>query len=487
MKPGKAAAWLPFLRCSRMPSPIPIRTASAAALVSLAILVATLGRAQTASSAYPQDDSRFSIPLLSPQQMPPDDRTVAQSWQPAIANSAQFFGYTIDSSYTYREIACPVAPKHLLLAYEATAPNGSISRFTAVVSRGAEEENAGSHPVAQIIPILHFGVVPFIPAIANPHSIGVFNSAITPAPSATKILSANQAGSQPLLVRALCYLAIVGEEPAALGSPPSSPATIHAPIPALVFQNKGKIRQQLSIRSRQNSYEVWALAFQPGGNLLSATRQEHPIDRTPLVLDANNDESQPVPGRTTAIPPSGAPIRSETPAPTTRAAAGIAVAPPMALTKPAPPRIETPASPPPAATEAVAVPTLSTPAPSETKAPNVEPVTSPISAGAASNIGPVASAAPEISSPALAPEPEPAAGPSMAPPPASANVPPITAGPAKRANSAPPVSSDALVATAPVVKPSPPLPPGRFIPNPPPPPSRFIPDSALKTPPHLPQ
>jgi hypothetical protein len=39
----------------------------------------------------------------------------------------------------------------------------------------------------------------------------------------------------------------------------------------------------------------------------------------------------------------------------------------------------------------------------------------------------------------------------------------------------------------PIVKPSPPPPPGRFVPDPPQPPSRFIPDSALKKPPHLPQ
>ena len=105
-----------------------------------------------------------------------------------------------------------------------------------MVRRGAEGEAAGRHPEAQIIPILHFGVVPFVPAIANPHSIEVFDVAISATPTATEVLSGTEAGNQPLLVRSLCYLAMVGEEPAALGSPSLEQATIHAPIPTLVFE-----------------------------------------------------------------------------------------------------------------------------------------------------------------------------------------------------------------------------------------------------------
>ena len=179
--------------------------------------VSEFAGAQSASATPQPPAAEYSIPLLSPEQMSADDQAVALRQQLAIAESAQFYGYTLDSSYTYRQMGCPVAPNHLLLAYEATSPNGSISRFTAVVRRGSQGETTGRQIPPQIIPILHFGVVPFIPAIANPHSIEVFNAAISPAPSAIEVLSATQAGSQPLLVRALCYLAMVGEEPAALG------------------------------------------------------------------------------------------------------------------------------------------------------------------------------------------------------------------------------------------------------------------------------
>jgi hypothetical protein len=500
---GKAAAWLPFLRSSRMSPQIPIRIAPAVTLLSLAFLVATeFAGAQTGSRAYPQESSQMSVPRVSPQEMTPDDRASAQSWQPAIASSAQFFGYTVDPSYSYREIACPVAPHHLLLAYEATSPNGSASRFTAVVRRGAEEETSGGHPVAQIIPILHFGLVPFIPAIANPLSIEVFNAAISPAPSATEVLSANQAGNQPLLVRALCYLAMVGEEPAALSSPPSSQATIHAPIPTLVFQNKGRIRQQISIRSSQSSYQVWALTFQSGGNLLTATRQEHPIDRTPLVLNAANSGS---PAVSTGMTASGAHLSPQPPIPVAAA--------PVAPAEPTAPRVEPPTSPAPGTAEAAAVPTPPTPPanlpaarvstltatpanaakvepappslPAETEAPITQPVTTRVFTPAASTVEPVAPAAmatppPSHASVSAPTPPEPVAG--------STPQPPMTpAAPAPVAISAPPAPSAVFVATPPVVKPSPPLPVGRFIQNLPQPPSRFIPNSALKTPPHLSQ
>jgi len=478
-----------------MSGQIPIRMASAATLLSLAVLaVAEFAGAQNGPAPSQTEAPQLSIPLLSPDRMAPVARAAAQSWQPAVANSAQFYGYALDSSYSYREIACPVAPDHLLLAYEATAPNGSVSRFTAVVRRAAEEE-AGRHPVAQIIPILHFGVVPFIPAIANPHSIEVFNAAISPAPSATEVLSANRAGNQPILVRALCYLAMVGEEPAALGSPSSDQATIHAPVPTLVFQSKGRIRQLVSIRSSQNTYQVWALTFQSGGSLLTATRQEHPVDRTPLVLNAANGGAPASSTGTTGI--SAGPTQVSAPSPPPMAssppALAAAIAPPHpAPAEPAASAAKMPPSPTPTA-EAAMVPTPPTPpakpaeigASTSSTSPTITvPPPSAMNSSnleAASTAKPVALEAPTMAAPLPTALPRtpltPVSGAVSAPQPMNSVV------PASPAISGPPAS----VAMLPVVKSSAPLPPGRFIPNPPRPPSRFIPDSALKTPPHLPQ
>ncbi len=506
------------------------RTARGATLLALALLAISDFAGAQSGSAVPQPSAaEFSIPLLSPEQMTADDQAAAQRQQQTIAQSAQFYGYTLDSSYAYREIACPVAPNHLLLAYEATSPNGSVSRFTAVVLRGVEEKTSARHPVAQIIPILHFGVVPFGPAIANPHSIEVFNSGVANAPSATEVLAATQAGNQPLLVRALCYLAMVGEEPAALRSPGLEQATIHAPVPALVFQDRGKIRQMISIRSAPSSYQVWALTFQSGGKLLSAVRTEHPIDRTPLVLNAantgspveptspttpttaNSAPSQVFAEPATSTPVTPEPATSAPAAPTAArvepAAAAPTHAPPVApaLTSPsvtaeAAKHPVPPTPPPAAATPTAAAPPGSTPAPAsanaevpqppsppspaENTAPVTEPVTAPVSSPVAPAVEPIPPAAPPVA-PANPPHP-----PSAGPTPAASAVaqPPVTpAAPAPAAIPAAPIPAATAMAMLPIVKPSPPPPPGRFVPNPPPPPSRFIPDSALKTPPHLPQ
>ncbi len=510
------------------PSRIRPRPACGAALLALAMLSLSEFAGAQSSSATPQRPAaEYSIPLLSPEQMSADDQAVALRQQLAIAESAQFYGYTLDSSYTYRQMGCPVAPNHLLLAYEATSPNGSISRFTAVVRRGSQGETTGRQIPPQIIPILHFGVVPFIPAIANPHSIEVFNAAISPAPSAIEVLSATQAGSQPLLVRALCYLAMVGEEPAALESPSSDQATIHAPIPTLVFRNQGKIRQLISIRSSASAYQVWALTFQAGGKLLTATRAEHPIDRTPLVLNAANSGSPAVSTGTTAIPSSATQISSAPvklmPSPPPPAATTAAVAP-TAPAEPIAPGVEPSAAPAPATAAAAAIPTspappanppaevptpaapiepakaevsppAASPPPAEVTAPITQPATTPVSAPAASNVEPAAPAtlaaastrSPQPASVPAPTEPAPSAAAMPTPQPPSPPSTPAATVAVPDAISAPPPPAVVSVTTPRVIKPSPPLPPGRFIPNPPQPPSRFIPDSALKTPPHLPQ
>jgi hypothetical protein len=506
-----------------------IRTRPALGAVLLAMALFTISefaRAQSSSAKPQPSPAEFSIPLLPPEQMTAGDQAAAQRQQQTIATSAQFYGYTLDSSYAYREIACPVAPDHLLLAYEATSQNGSVSRFTAVVRRGAEEESAGRHPVAEIIPILHFGVVPFGPAIANPHSINVFNSGVANAPSATEVLAATQAGNQPLLVRVLCYLAMVGEEPAALRSPGLEQATIHAPIPTLVFQGRGKIRQMISVRGAASSYQVWALTFQPGGKLLSAIRAEHPIDRTPLVLNAANTASpaepttpptiptvaNSAPSQVSAEPAISTPVthepvtsapaaattaRDESP-PTPPASVAPAVTSPLATAETAkPPVLPTP--PPPAAALSASALTPasanaevsrppSPPSPAENTAPVTEPVTAPVSSPAATAVQPIAPAGRPVAVPppsATAP-PSPSANPTPAA--SAAAQPPVTpAASAPAAIPAAPVPAASAIVMQPIVKPSPPPPPGRFVPDPPQPPSRFIPDSVLKKPPHLPQ
>ena len=465
-----------------------------AVILALAATPAFLS-AQNKSPVAPSSE-QFAVPLLSPSQMTAADRAVAEAWQETIAASAQFFGYAVDSSYSYREIACPVAPNHLILAYEATAPNDSISRFTAVVRRGAEEEIAGKHASAEIIPILHAGVVPFVRAIANPHSIEIFNAAILPAPSATEVLAAAQKGNQPLLVRSLCYLAMVGEEPSALRSPPinqvtdrvADQATIHAPIPTVAFARRGQVRQMVSIRSSANDYQVWALNFVSGGRLISATRAEHPIDRTPLVLNAKAAAPQSLPAaapmsaapESAVLAPAAAPVATaepvvSVPAPAPAASAASTV-PLPAPTRPVPPTpanatVEFPQ--PPAASALTPTPSPASVSVTAGASSVTRPVTTPVTAPAATTTQLIAPQPPVLISTAV--------------PSANATSSPVPQPPTRATIPVAPAPAAAALDAPPAVRPPLPPPRARFYTNLPPPPSKFIPDSALKAPPHLAQ
>jgi hypothetical protein len=464
-----------------MPNPTRLRSRPLHQVLLLGLL-ASVGTSFTqTASPVTEPATQFSIALLPPNQMATADRAIAEGWQQTIAASAQFYGYTLDSSYSYRQIACPVAPNHLVLAYEATAASGSISRFTAVVRRSAEEEIAGKHASAQIIPILHAGVVPFIRAIANPHSIEIFNAVFSPAPGPTEVLAAAQSGNQPLLVRALCYLAIVGEEPVALRSPSLEPATIHAPIPTLQFLDRGRIRQLISVQSSANDYQVWALTFS-AGKLLSATRAEYPIVRTPLVLNAN-----------AATPPAPAPPAGAVSITPSTGVVSAAAAPAPMNAPPTPPVVRPMEPSAPSTPAASSINAESNTAPSPLQPPasettiTAEPATATVSSPSATVAQPAEPAQP------IAPQPS-TVTPSVANPPqpsaASATPASIAPGPtpptpaAASVSLAPPIPA---TQTSPDIKPSAPVPPVRFIANPPTPPSRFIPGSSLKTPPHLPQ
>jgi hypothetical protein len=210
------------------------------------------------------------------------DAGIALHWQTAIARSAQIYGYDLDASYTYRQIACPVAPDHLLLAYEAHSSNGALSRFTAVVPRATEpaERQLVS---AQIVPILRSGMTPFVAAASNPHSIDVFNAAV---PAGSAIPAETEAGRQPMLLRGLCYLAMIGEEPAALPSLSTDPAIASAPPPTLQYLERGRIEEIISVRNTLATYRIWSLLFSREGRLLSATCRERPTANTPPTLDA---------------------------------------------------------------------------------------------------------------------------------------------------------------------------------------------------------
>jgi hypothetical protein len=453
------------LRSLTKVSKLPLRAVLTATLAVSTFLAAS-------QNAATSDPGVVSIPFLTPQEMPATDARAAADSQAAIARSALIYGYTLDASYSYREIACPFTPDHILLSYESSDPNGAASRFTAIVPRGGRQTAA-----IQVVSISHFGSVPFLPAGSNPHTFELFNRIVTPAPVAEA--AAENPTQNPLLVRGLCYLAMIGEPPSALSAPSLDPATVHAPVPTLQFREKGTVSQVISVRNSRDAFQVWTLTFARNGKLLTAERVNHPVDTTPPLVNAGNGTapvqsgnpapaaasvsapaspvaspsptpaSSPVVPSTLATTPS-APASPETPAPSAPTSP-VAAAPVV----PASPAVATPAAP---ATANVAPPTAVTATPAaavDAAAPNTAPVANSAYSGT-----PVTKEAPVAATPSLAGRVEPRAG---------------TPQPAAIAVAKPPVSATVV-----------PRPPQRLILNLPLPPSRVIPDKSLPYPPQAP-
>jgi len=269
----------------------------------------------------PPEAAILSIPLLPPGEMPDFDRRRAADSQPEIARSALVYGYTLDSSFDYKEISCPLAPKDILLSYEGAQPNRPVSRFTAILHRHTEAAASHRHAEVQIIPITLYGAVPFLPASSNPHTFELFNRVVTVAPVGKEL--AKDANHDPLLLRSLCYLAMIGETPPALRTPALDPPTIHAPVPTLGFAEKGIAREVLSARNHSDTYQVWTLTFGGNGKLLTAERLEHPIDRTAPILNAADAPSPSATSAPGAVHPTATTASVDATAPPTVAAAPV--------------------------------------------------------------------------------------------------------------------------------------------------------------------
>ena len=166
----------------------------------------------------------------------------------------------------------------------------------------------------EIIPILHFGVVPFLAAYSNPHSFVVFNQVVAAGPTGREAVVSLNAGQEPLLLRSLCFMAMIGEPSTALRSPSLDLATFHAPVPTLQFVDKGRARQVFSIRNSERTYQIWTLTFTQEGRLLTAQPEEHNIRSESPSLQATAPlPALPTSPQSSTLPQPGATEASQTP------------------------------------------------------------------------------------------------------------------------------------------------------------------------------
>lgn len=204
-------------------------------------------------SAFGQNPVRLE--QRSPAEMSAADRAMVATRTGSISRAASLYGYRLDSTFSYRQTICTGAPDAIVLNYRAGAP-GHESVFTAAINREKNPEE----PVL-ILPVLISGVVPFLPPAQNPGSIEMLNRIFL------------QARSGNWMSRALCFVALVGEAPAALQQPAVDRATMQAPEPTLT-QERDRIVQTLALRGSTGGYQVWTFTFAQSGKLLGVQSQQ---------------------------------------------------------------------------------------------------------------------------------------------------------------------------------------------------------------------
>ncbi|HEY0795606.1 MAG TPA: hypothetical protein VGD64_07475 [Acidisarcina sp.] len=304
-------------------------------------------------SSLAQSDAtppQVSLAIRPSSQMEQRDAEVVAAHQSAIARAAAFYDFTLDSSWSYEQAVCPLAPQDILLNYYSRQPHG-ISSFSAVVPR------QGS--VIRIVPLVHDGTAPSV-APWGEHSYHVFNS-MTDAAGLRNVSS-----SQPDSVGAmspgdrfvwgLCYVALVNER-TVVPHPDRELHVFSATDPTFRLGTQGGSELSFTVRDDPHYYSVWRLEFSPKGSLLRADRDQHMLPTedletaSSLVAQTSPDTSarseSPVSAATVPANPTYiAPVQREATVSTERAATSVtAPAEPMPAIKSAAPSVSTSESP----------------------------------------------------------------------------------------------------------------------------------------------
>jgi hypothetical protein len=180
----------------------------------------------------------------------------AQQQNAGIASGAQIYGYDLSAgNWTLDLVRCPVMANVSLLHYRETFPDGTESRFTAVVP------SAGGH--VHIVPVLYRNATPFLPAPRNPRNYALFNQLVQ-----------GSAAKGTWLDLSACYAALTGA-----GSGVHSKVGIAgAPKPTVHLDPAGKThRVTFATREGQAGYMVWNVSFDRFGRVTTATTEDESV------------------------------------------------------------------------------------------------------------------------------------------------------------------------------------------------------------------
>lgn len=225
-----------------------------------------------AETPFPPDAwkpvSSATVELRPAEQMTAQDRALEAGAEAAIAEHAGMSGMDFTSGqWRYRQIVCPVFPRHLFLRFTRNQGMGDVSVFSASIPR------AGGGQV-RVIPIQRRSYSLFSPAPVNAMTIAAFNHIRAEEQSM-------QTGGWADV--GLCYAALAGANPQIArpdkwtGGQRSYPASYPGFGAELDYPSAGGAILQFIDASARPRPAEWTLVFDAKGKLVKAARRSAPM------------------------------------------------------------------------------------------------------------------------------------------------------------------------------------------------------------------
>ena len=249
-----------------------MRKPSGLAKIAAFLLFATgAAVAQTDSADLAQAKPRpFSLELRTSGQMDAEDTATLNSRQADLVRQARFYGYDLtNGDWSIEQAICPLMPDTLMLHYLARQPQGTESLFTALVPRGASQNDGR----IWIVPIYYRNATPYHPAARNKRNYEVFNQVV---PSALAGQAVQQNGNW--LPYAACYAEMVGGHPHVAMYTDPEDKTLQTTAPFISLSKAFKVQQiRFADRVTGDTTEVWALNFSPTGRVIDASNSQYKV------------------------------------------------------------------------------------------------------------------------------------------------------------------------------------------------------------------
>jgi len=181
----------------------------------------------------------------------------AQLREGGIASAAKIYGYNLGAgNWTLDQVPCVAMPKVSLLHYREAFPDGTESRFTAVVPLEGEGR-------VRIVPVLYRNATPFLPAPVNPRNYALFNQLVQ-----------GSAAKGTWLDLSACYAALTGADSGVR----SELGIAGAPRPTVHTDPGGKThRVTFATHQSQSGYKVWNVSFDRFGRVTNAATEDETV------------------------------------------------------------------------------------------------------------------------------------------------------------------------------------------------------------------